>query len=225
MYSYEFLVQILKEKGCVLLTRQEDYNQHKEPAFSRRIKIISKCGHISEKCILKTLIRRGTGILCRDCKMIELKHKLREANKSINGMNKVYMSEQQNFEYIKKILQDFFEIKQFSNKNNKIISIKQNDSDNDCWLPIRIYSSSSISEKLYVDASYTFKLKGIYTKIVIAMSIDDDKFWIFPDIPENKKCINIGAGDSKYNVYSVKKDNICFSLVQLYKEHLSTYLK
>jgi hypothetical protein len=201
--EYETLVQKVESKECKLAWSKEEFKDKKINNKSI-IKIISKCGHITE-VQLSNFLYKNTGINCKECVYKQ------------DGLNKRDISCDHNIqEYnVIKALQNYCKDLRFKIMVEGCLVdflIQPKNESIDKWLPVQLKTTKSKSHGIY-----SFTTRQTYTDIVVILfSIEDQRIWILDGNIIDINFINIGVGQSIYSKYEIGSVDLIPKLTDLY---------
>lgn len=212
-WTFDKIKNYVEEKGCQLVTTQEDYIQNKLNTKSN-MQFISICGHLSITTF-NNFKYLNTGILCKQCRTISVAKQLKEIN---SNCNKSYEILNSSLEIMQEMLdkQFFFEV--MNEGTLASFSIKPKDVKDNIWLPVKIKTTAQRRDSLY---SYSFKVKpNYYNMPVVLFAVSDMKIWLMNGNDINLESICIGTKRSVYDKYFVKCDDLYSKLNTIYESHL-----
>ena len=216
---YKDIYEIFEEKGCKLLDTEAEINSKKELTKQKSIhhvhvSFIATCGHINDVVITNFKLR-GTGILCTECMRQKTGSTLKEKNKISN------MTENNGYVYIKKILEEQFDINKTSEGCEADMLIRPIHHQEDDWLKIQLKTTI---EKVHNMYSFTI-LPSKYSDDMVFLCIckKDNKIWCVEhqDI-KNLKCKMNISNKSKYEKYEYTHDSLKQKLIELYQIYLES---
>jgi len=212
MSSYTNMTNYLNEKGCKMLSTEEEAYAERRNGFYK-IKYIASCGHENE-VFFNVFKSRGTGILCTNCKRNQMKNNKKQQiqNNEISPIQNI-ISECKFIIKFQELTKDKFNmVKAFDGCKVDLIYKPKNISE-DKWVGIQVKTNNKIH------LTYCFNIsKKEYKDCIIALYChEDDSLWIMPENTlASQEKISIGKNKSKYNIYKVEKDNIINKLEELY---------
>ena len=213
---YENVVEEFNKRKCKLLNTKEEHSKILLCSIKQNYKLnyIASCGH--EHIVFYNVFKsRQTGICCPSCKSREnsIIKKKQIQNKELS---KIFCIEQE-FMCIQMLLEqlqnDFEIIKAFDGCMVDII-FKPKHIIQDKWVGIQVKTNKVRNR------TYSFNMNNNYRDcLLLFYCIEDDKLWLFPEntIQYNILKISIGYSKSKYNIYTVSKDNLINKLNELYQ--------
>jgi len=184
-----------------------------------KIKITSSCGH--ESYIHCTnFISKGTGILCKNCKIYENREKAKNKLKISNDFSNCQLVEYESVQYFTKIVSSYFNVLKTNDGCKADIIIRPNNTTNNKWMMIQAKSCSKPTKL----SGYTFSHvnKSYENCLIYCFCLFDKKMWLFSyEEIKQLNSLKIGINNSKYNFGLVKPDQIINKL----NEHYNTYHK
>lgn len=201
--EYDDLVQKVESKGCKLAWSKEEFKD-KKIKYKSIIKIISKCGHITE-VQLSNLLYKNTGINCKEC--IYAKDKLNNTNISCDHNIQEY--------HVIKALQNYCKDLKFKIMVEGCLAdfaIQPINESSNNWLPIQLKTTKSKMHGIYGFITEQ-KYKDI---VVILFSIEDQRIWILDGNTIDINKINIGFGQSIYSEYEIGSIDLISKLSDYY---------
>lgn len=201
--SYAVLVECMKEKGCQLLTTEEDYCLRKQGRKIAKVDYIASCGH-QHQVFSNVFKSRGTGIKCPGCVTKKNTLRVREQPTKSDGQSVLIKMEDDAIIYLGELIKDAFRIRKTWEGCLYDLAIQPIDCQEDKWLPIQVKTNSKPS------LDYGFKCSSRYKdSLIFCLCLSDKKMWIIPgnEIKSNSK-IAIGLKKSKYDANVVIKENI-----------------
>ena len=212
MKYYEHMIDTLNEKGCKMLSSEEEAEQNKSKRCYK-IKYIASCGH-EHQVFFNVFKSRGTGIICSKCKTVEQKNAKKQqiVNKEISPIQNT-ISEFKFICKLQNIVKDKFIMKKAFDGCLVDLIYKPNNILEDKWVGIQVKTNNRIH------LTYGFFINNNYTNCLLMLYChQDESLWIIPEnIIERQQKISIGCKRSKYNVYKVEKENILTKLEELYE--------
>jgi len=206
------MVNLLNEKGCKILSTEEEAENTKQNRFYK-VRYIASCGH-EHQVFFNVFKSRGTGIICASCKSNELK--INRKQKIASGEISPIQNMISEFNFICK-LQDivkdkFIMIKAFDGCKVDVI-FKPKYILEDKWVGIQIKTT----DKIRLTYSFSLRRKEYKNCLLMLYCHEDEALWIIPENTiKTQEKISIGVNKSKYNVYKVEKENILTNLEELY---------
>lgn len=190
---YERVCQNFKDKGCTLLTTEDEHNDM-PPNKIRKYRYIASCGH-EHKVHYNVFIQRGTGVKCPKCVIIH-NGKLKEgdASRTKEGASLKLHGEDVAREFLSSLLRATFEVRKASDGCLADMAIRPKDSEKDEWVMVQIKSSSKQPVM-----GYSFACGNYPNCVIVCVSMSDKKMWHFNGNEMQIKKISIGLYKSKYD--------------------------
>lgn len=183
MPTYTEVKDVFAEKGCKLLTTEEEMIESKLNHMSK-YKIEATCGHIIEGCYFHMFKYRGTGTICNACVTKRIGKKLKEENKQLTDNNcTAFIVENTGYNIIKKYIDERIDMKQIVDGAICDIAIKPKNIEDDLWLPIDIKSTVKGRCNVY---SFGLHHKSINTYI-LCICIENEKYGCLMEINSQNK--------------------------------------
>lgn len=208
-YSYDELVKSFEDKGCKLLTTEEEYNVMKQEniRFPKYYYTAScGCNNIVHHHIF---LNRNTGMICPKCMTTKNAKIKKEEKIGIKNIELEYNS----IKYFEELIKEHFEIiKCFDGCNADIVMRPVNCKEN-IWVGIQVKSTNRNERE------YGFHLDNNYNNLILlCICFCDKRIWAIPYsiVEDNKNKISIGLKKSKYNKYELTKEDIFEKLQELY---------
>jgi hypothetical protein len=205
MYIYENLITIFADKGCKLISSQEEIKN--QPQKIPKVRFISACGH-ENTVFVNVFKNRNTGVMCKDC----LAKRYKEKTTHVNNIEQEY----QGFAKFKSHIEEEFDIVKVCDGALVDYAIKPKSCNNDAYLALQIKCTNSKLHNMY-----GFCISRKYNDvIIICIQIEKELLWIFDgnmDLPKN---INITyKRSSKYDKFQVLPSNLSTELLTLYNHY------
>lgn len=224
MPSYTEIKDVFAEKGCKLLTTEEEMLENNLNNMSK-YKIEATCGHIIEGCYLHMFKYRGTGTICNACVSKRIGKKLKDENKElVNNNSTSFIIENNGYNIIKKYIDERIDMKQIVDGAIYSFAIKLKSEEDDLWLPIQLFNTTHGACNVY---SFHVNNKNVADKkfYTLLLCIENEKIWIFDRTKiGNQTKLSIGIQKSKYSVNEVDKTKLSDKLIEIYN-NTSDYLK
>jgi hypothetical protein len=221
LYTYEYVKKLLEAEKCQLLTTEDEFNQmreeHKKIADRNKrrivVKILSSCGHVTEKCFLMYFTFHGTGILCTDCAKLKANEKAK-TNLEENGI-KFLEQEYGIFLILKEELSKEFEVKKTSDGCKSDFYLRPKDTAEDEWLPVQLKTSAACIDKL----GYSFAVHRDYSGMPVILFSLANKIWLVDgsDIRGVNR-LSIGKTKSKYSDYEITMEELNDKIMEAYND-------
>ena len=201
--SYQVLVDCMKEKGCQLLTTEEEYCLKKQGRKVVKVEYIASCGH-QHQVYANVFKSRGTGIKCPGCVIKDNALKKRQLPTKAGGQAILTKMEDDAIIYLSELIKDTFRVCKTWEGCLFDLAIQPIDCQEDKWLPIQVKTNS----KPLLDYGFNCSLR-YKDSLIFCLCLSDKKMWIIPGNEIKSKCkIAIGLKKSKYDANVVIKENI-----------------
>lgn len=213
--AYEIIKKTYEDNNCQLLTTEEEYIELKKTHSLKKIqfKIISSCGHASNKSLYYGLIESGTGKLCAHCTNTKMITTMKQNAKTIHGHCASFDTQKKAIDVIKKICKDKYIIKKTRDGCDSNIIAKPINSVDDSWLKIKIKSTDCESHCI------KFKIDKVCDKsIVLMISVKTEEIWIFQPNELSVRTYYMGKYKWKYDKNLVT--NIVEQFDTIYKKDI-----
>jgi hypothetical protein len=214
--SYEKIKEFFEEKNCELLTTEKEFIENEMSAKFSKFNIISSCGHERLNCRFKDFKSRNVGVFCYDCSKNEMIRKLKD-----NNCQKI---ENFSIELFKRYSSNKFEIKVMNEATKADIGIRFKNNTTNLWFPIQL---KCCSKPLYTVFRFSMCNKNYDNMLIICISLDPVKFWLFNGNDNNIRNVDkIAIGiKSKHNSNEVQLENLEEKLIEnikLFPEYCKT---
>lgn len=205
---------MFKSEGCELLTTEEEYNDSKDKI--KRVKIITKCGHVNNNCYVHKFKYNREGLYCLKCNLNKKIAYLEAASKDENNDNVLMRIESNSISIIQSIIEDEFDIERTVEGCLVDIIVKPKNVNENKWLPIQLKSTNTVN-----NGEYHFGLHREYLDILLILhSISHNKIWLLDgNLVKNLRSITISIKKSIYDNYLVDNDQLMNKLHEYYNEH------
>lgn len=209
---YEELKKFAETNGCKLLTSEEEYINIKG---TKKVKILSNCGHITENILPCSFKKRSTGVKCKKCVIDRMKYESSINSKDDANIAKVFQIENECYTKIVSLVSEYFYIEKTNEGCLADIIIKPKSISNDLWLPIQL-KSTSVKKR-----SYEFHVNNLYRDmLVICYCSVDEKMWcIDGNFLTGITKLSIGFNESKCDIYETDRGELCDKLLLHYNTH------
>jgi len=210
MPTYQEVGKVFLQKGCKLLTTEDEFNGMKGQR-NKKYKYIASCGH-NHIVFFNVFKSRGTGIKCPACVCKDNGETMKEKTKD----DKIFKlrTEKNCIDYFVKEVEEFFTVVKAFDGCKADIILKPKLEEEDLWLGIQVKSCESFN------GSYGFHVDNQYPDcMMLLICWEDKRMWGIPfeDIKDNVK-VSIGKGVSKYSKYEINKDDIWMYIFDMYNE-------
>lgn len=218
--SYDVLFEYMKEKGCQLLTSEEDYCMKKQGRKVVKVDYIASCGH-QHQVYSNVFKSRGTGIKCPRCVIKENTLRVRQLPTKDNGQAILIKMEDDAIIYLGELIKDAFRLRKTWEGCLYDLAIQPIECDEDKWLPIQVKTNSKPLLDYGFNCSHRYK-----DSLIFCLCLSDKKMWIIPGNEIKSKCkIAIGLKKSKYDVNIVIKENIVDVFSRYYSSMMLFYFE
>lgn len=205
--AYEKTAKYFTDKGCKLLTTQEDFIDNMKP---QKVKFVASCGHENE-VFTNVFIYRNTGVLCKNCLNKKQSTQTKEANVNLHER------ENDGFKLLQSIIGEFFEMKKTHEGCLADCAIRPVHSEEDMWLSIQLKVNKTPKFNMC-----SFHIGNKYTNcLIVCVQLDLKKFWVIDGNIDLPKKLNITQTYSKYDEHLVSNDK----LVDYFQNKYDTYFK
>lgn len=111
--DYDTIKSTYESNGCQLLTTEDEYLELRKTVVLKKIlfKIISSCGHLTEKSLYYSFTENNTGKLCSDCIDERLSKTMKEYSKTEQGHCRSFTTQKIAIGIIAEICKSTFTIK------------------------------------------------------------------------------------------------------------------
>lgn len=205
--AYEKTAKYFTDKGCKLLTTQEDFIDTMNP---QKVKFVASCGHENE-VFTNVFIYRDTGVICKDC-MVKKQVKIsRERN--VNYFEQGH----EGYVMLQSYIGEFFEMKKTHEGCLATCAIRPKQSNNDSWLSVELKVNKTIKFNMC-----SFHITSKYTNcLIVCVQLDTKKIWVIDGNIDLPKKLNITQTYSKYDEHLVSNDK----LVDKFQDKYESYFK
>jgi hypothetical protein len=158
--TYKEVQEKVKDKGCKLLTTENEYNKMTERY--KKVDIISKCGHENKNVNYQMLMSlRECGLFCRSCviKSIRDPQIIRQNGKNKNINTNI---ERDGFNIIKKNVHVYLDIIKTNECCLADFYYKPKWISKNLWLPVQLKVTNVINNNCY-----SFKYSTKYSNMII----------------------------------------------------------
>lgn len=199
--AHSYLQNLFAERGCKLLTTEDEYIALKANRKIPKVEYIASCGH-KHTVHTNVFISRNSGIKCPACVAKDIGERKEGDNSRTEEGGSIHLAlEDKCREYITKLLENNFEV--VKNKDGCLsdFCVRKKGSTSDEWLQIQLKSTLKQHYKVYgfhIDREYP-------DCAIICMCWEEKRIWVFNwnEINGQKK-LSIGHKTSKYDSYAVK---------------------
>jgi hypothetical protein len=214
MRDYQTVAAKFKEKGCQLLTTEDEF---KKISGQPKYDYIAKCGH-EHTVFYNVFCSRNTGVLCPKCVCIENGKKMKEQFKTKDKLGYIKLENQCIEYFMEQIQKEFICIKAFDGCKADFM-IKPKNITEDLWIGIQAKTVA------FSGQCYGFHLEQEYNDcLILCMCWDNKKTWVFPyDDVKHLTKISIGKGVSKYSVYEIKESDNLLDKINNYYKNMNQY--
>jgi hypothetical protein len=202
-YTYDVVKKTIEQKGCMLLTTEEDFKKNEKIRF---FKIQTSCGHINEKCNIVKFASGKHGTMCFACVCKQTSENAIKNSKNSDGILNTMTIENKGYNIIKKMLEEKFLVTRTRECCLADILIKPKTIMDDKWIQIQL----KITNKL-IHENYSFILKKNYGNMhVLLLCIADNKIWLGRghELYDSRPMLRIGKTKSKYDKYHIDNEKI-----------------
>jgi hypothetical protein len=205
-FFYETILQIFSDKKCKLLLSLEEFKQLPKNTTNLKFNFIASCGHESNSHFTN-FFHKNTGVICRTCTYKNIGKKQKEKEKITSEASNASIKEAIGFKILEDILKNDFDILKCNEGCISDMIIKPKNISENKWLMIQLKTTQGICHDIY---SFKGLNKNYVDCIILCISLDDQKMWIFEHniIKHLKNSLSIGKKNSIYKKYEVNNNYI-----------------
>jgi hypothetical protein len=189
--SYEDVIKIFQEKGCVLTTTRDEYDKMQGVSRSK-FQFKALCGHDND-VILTNFISKGSGLYCKKCVSEKVRVLLQEKSKlSADLYGSAYGTrlEYEGYVYLVDVLGQEFDVQKTNEGCLADFMIKPKSIGEDKWLMVQLKTTHDVCHGLYTFNMHTNTYSNC---IVICLCTSTKELWLFHwlEVSTNNR-LNIG---------------------------------
>jgi hypothetical protein len=186
-YSYSDISRLIRAKGCVLQTGEDEFNKREGMSTKKKIEIKLSCNHTIS--VTYNSFNRKLTTICKECVFKTYKTR----NKDL-----IYTSNESDmFGLIKNNLSNFHVLKTHEGCKADMI-VKPLECNEDIWLPVQLKHCNGTGEQ------FSFHHMNKYDKMaVICMETNTNRLWFFNGTNLKFESLTIGLVNSKYEKHEV----------------------
>jgi hypothetical protein len=189
-YTYEAVSTIFKDKGCSLMTTEDEFTKFKDP-LKTKVQFITACCKSLNTVHLTNFISKNTGINCKTC----IQKQKSEIVKT-KDINIGFIIEKAGFDILRETIADEFDVLKTNGGCFSDMIVRPKYMTDNKWLQIQLKITMKPSHGLY---SF-FVHKSYDGCIMILHCVEDNRTWLINgSIPLGiKQKLNIGVGETSY---------------------------
>lgn len=197
MVAFNDVRLYMAEKGCTMLTTEEEYAHLNKRNF--KVRYTATCGHEHE-VHYNVFKHRGSGILCPKCvSKCSAENRKGDASRTSEGQSSGHELEDKCIAYLTDMLSSGWVLRRTVEGCHADIAVKPVDCHEDTWLGVQVKSTARRM------GAYGFHMKLQYPEcVVILMAWEDKKIWMLKGKDTTSTKISIGLTKSKYSKYQCR---------------------
>ncbi len=198
--THSYLQNVFAERGCKLLTTEDEYIALKVNRKIPKVEYIASCGH-KHAVHTNVFISRNSGIKCPACVAKDIgERKEGDNSRTVDGNSLCIALEDKCIDYVSQLLKDDFELVKNRDGCLSDFVIRPKGSDKNDWLRIQMKSTEKQHFKVY-----GFRLQRKYPDcVIICMCWEDKRMWVFDSDQSIPAELSIGHKTSKYDNCAIR---------------------